>query len=601
MPGLVGLITDLPPERAKRELAVMVDAQRHESFYEAGTWCDESLGVYIGWTAHQHAFDSKMPFVNEDGQVVLTFCGEEFAEPGTVQRLKQLGHRVNADGASYLVHLYEQDPAFPRSLNGQFHGLVVDRRDGAVILFNDRFGMRRVYYHESKTGFYFAAEAKAILAVRPELRRIDSRSLGELIACGCVLENRTVFQGVSVLPGGSTWSFNRGVLSNRATYFQPSEWEEQAALDAGGYFEQLHRVLTGSVPRYFNGGEPIGMALTGGLDTRLLLAWLKPSPGALKTYTFGSAYRQTEDVKVAHRVSLVVQQAHETITVGNEFLSRFPDYARRTIYLTDACADVTHAPDLYVSERARSIAPVKVVGTYSSEMLSEVPTFKPNDSFRRLFVPELHDEVERAAATYHSLARQHPVTFAAFRQSPWWHYGVLALEQSQLTVRSPFLDNDFVRSVYRAPAGQADIRQRLIAKHDPLLAAIPTDRGAGGNGSRLAAARRLLLDFTYKAEYAYDYGMPQWLARVDRLLSPLALEQLFLGRHKMFHFRVWYRDQLAEYVKSMLLDDRTLSRPYLERPAVEKLVGAHLNGGANYTAEIHKLLTIEHLHRLFVD
>jgi asparagine synthase (glutamine-hydrolysing) len=112
---------------------------------------------------------------------------------------------------------------------------------------------------------------------------------------------------------------------------------------------------------------------------------------------------------------------------------------------------------------------------------------------------------------------------------------------------------------------------------------------------------RTWLEFTYKAEYAYDYGMPQRLARIDHLLAPLHLERLFLGRHKPFHFRVWYRDALSRYVRDMLLDSRALSRPYVERRAVEQVVSGHIRGDRNYTREIHKLLTLELQQRLFFD
>ena len=78
-------------------------------------------------------------------------------------------------------------------------------------------------------------------------------------------------------------------------------------------------------------------------------------------------------------------------------------------------------------------------------------------------------------------------------------------------------------------------------------------------------ASHALLEFSFKAEYAYDMGMPQWLARIDHAFSFLGWERLFLDRHKVFHFRVWYRDYLAGYVREILLDPRTLSRPYLER------------------------------------
>ena len=137
---------------------------------------------------------------------------------------------------------------------------------------------------------------------------------------------------------------------------------------------------------------------------------------------------------------------------------------------------------------------------------------------------------------------------------------------------------------------------------NPALLAIPTDRGLAGKRGRVsAAASRSLLEFLFKAEYAYDMGMPQWLARLDHALSPLHLERAFLGRHKPVHFRVWYRDALAGYVQEMLLDPRALSRPYVERKGLEAVVRGHLKGERNYTTELHKLLTLELVHRLFME
>ena len=95
--------------------------------------------------------------------------------------------------------------------------------------------------------------------------------------------------------------------------------------------------------------------------------------------------------------------------------------------------------------------------------------------------------------------------------------------------------------------------------------------------------------------------MPQWLARLDHFFAPLRFERLFLGRHKFHHFRVWYRDALSKYVQEILLDPLTLSRPYVDSKAVEAMVRGHLSGGRNYTTEIHKLLSLELLNRLFID
>jgi len=95
--------------------------------------------------------------------------------------------------------------------------------------------------------------------------------------------------------------------------------------------------------------------------------------------------------------------------------------------------------------------------------------------------------------------------------------------------------------------------------------------------------------------------MPQWIAQVDHLFAPLHLERIWLGRHKVFHFRVWYRDELANYVREMLFDQRSLSRPYINAKSVRNIVNGHLKGNRNYTTEIHRLLTLELTHRLFLD
>src|SRR5437016_4675418 len=605
MPGIVGLVTRMPRKRAEPELLRMVEALRHENFYVTGMWVDESLGVYAGSAVRKDAFCDGMPLWNERGDVSLVFSGEEFPEPGTTRRLKERGHELDSAGPSYLVHLYEEDPSFPAGLNGRFHGLLTDRSRATTTLFNDRYGMHRIYYHEAKEAFYFAAEAKAILAVRPELRRADPRGLGEFVACGCVLEGRTLFQGIHVLPGGAAWVFENGALARKGAYFAPREWEDQERLEPEPYYRELRDTFSRNLPRYFEGWERIGMSLTGGLDTRMIMAWQKPPPRSLPCYTFGGMFRDCQDVLVARQVAHVCEQPHEVIQVGEEFLSRFPRYAERSVYLTDGSVDVSRSHDLYVNERAREIAPVRMTGLYGGEVLRRVRAFKPVQPLPGLFRPEFLSHVHEARETYAGVLRGHPLSFAVFRQAPWYHYGSLALEETQLSMRSPFLDNDFVRTVFRAPdsaCSSNDISLRLIADGDTALRRIRTDRGVGGGPGRLsAAASRGLLEVLFKAEYAYDYGMPQWAARIDHLLSIVRLQRLFLGRHKFSHFRVWYRDALSGYVREMLLDPRTLSRPYLDGSRLEAVVGGHLKGDRNYTTEIHKVLTLELLHRLFLD
>lgn len=605
MPGIVGLQTRLPRDLAEEKLLQMLEVLRHESFYVDGTWVEESLGLYVGWVERKGAFSEKMPLRNETGKIVLIFSGEEFPEVDTGQKLKERGHDLTGSGPGHLVHLYEEDPNFPGGLNGRFHGVLIDRDRKSAFLFNDRYGMHRIYYHHARDGFYFAAEAKAILAVVPETRRLDFRGVGEFVACGCPLEGRTLFDGVHVLEGGSKWILREGSQVKKRAYFSPKEWENQEPLEAEPFYRELREVFSRNLPRYFRADEPIGMSLTGGLDTRMLMAWQRCPPGSLPCYTFGGEFRDCQDVVLGRRIARTCGQPHEVIKVGREFLSEFSQYAERCVWLSDGCVDVSRSPDLYLNERAREIAPVRMSGVYGGEVLRGVRTFKPEELHAGLFAPEFGSYLQQAQETYESL-QVHPVSFAVFTQAPWSQYGILALEETQLAVRCPFLDNDLVRTVFRAPAAARESNlasMRLISEGKRELLQIPTDRGLYGNGRhRLEGnCRHAVLEFLFKAEYAYDIGMPQWLAAIDHAFSAFQLERLFLGRHKIFHFRTWYRDALAGYIRDMLLDSTSLSRSYINRKTMESMVRGHLDGNRNYSLEIHKLLGLELVHRLFLD
>lgn len=604
MPGLVGLITQLPPSEARARLQKMVAVLLHENFYVSGTWEDEALGIYAGWVAKKGSFADHMPLRNESGELCLLFAGEEFSDPNVRSDLKGKNHNIEGGGPAYLVHLAEEDPKFAARLNGRFHGLLVDKTLGSVLLFNDRYGLQRLYYHEAKDAFYFAAEAKAILAAKPELRSINPETLGEWISCGCVLNNRSLFTDIFVLPPGSAWSFQNRRIERKDAYFHPHEWEQLPILDEEGFYRELRDVFARVLPRYFAGNEPIGMSITGGLDTRMVMAWHKAAPGALPCYTFAGPYRDCHDARIGRTVAEAAGQSHATIRVGEEFLSKAPEFLERAVYLSEGCTSVMNARNVFVNSRARQIAPIRMTGNYGGEVLRRVRMFKPINPAPGLFQPDCLRHVQQTRQTYAETIQCHPLTFTVFRQTPWFHYGLLGLEETQITTRTPFLDNEIVRTAYRAPLASCkeDVCLRLIAEGNSQLASIPTDRGIRfDRGGFLANLRHNWHEFTFKAEYAYDYGMPQWMARIDHVLSPLHLERLFLGRHKYAHYRVWYRDVLANYLREVLLDSRSQSRPYLNGKMVEEMVTRHTRGDKNYTWEIHSILTLELLHRALID
>ena len=104
-----------------------------------------------------------------------------------------------------------------------------------------------------------------------------------------------------------------------------------------------------------------------------------------------------------------------------------------------------------------------------------------------------------------------------------------------------------------------------------------------------------------KADYIYLYAMPHWMTRLTSLLAPLGFERLFLGRQKFEHYRLWLRDRLAGFVQEVLLDERTLQRPFFNRRFINKMVSKHIRGEANYFTEINKALTLELISRQLLE
>jgi asparagine synthase (glutamine-hydrolysing) len=606
MPGITGIITNRLSADHRVQLDVMVRSLIHEDFHKPGTVVNEQAGVALGWASHAGSFSDCMPVWNEAKDVLVVLNGEVYQDRARIEQFWNGGQQFSNADARFLVHLYEKlGSKFLKEMNGWFSGVIIDLRENKAILFNDRFGVGRICYHEDKDGFYFSSEAKSLLKVLPRLRAFDVRSLGEVMSCGSVLQNRTLFSGISLLPAGSAWSFSRTSSVRKDVYFRPEVWEEQPKLTEAEYYEQLKGTWKRILPNYFPGSELSGLSLTGGVDSRMILAWAPRAAGELPCYTFSGRYRDCNDVKLARRLAEVARQPYHTIPIDGSFLSQFSSLAEKVAYISEGNLDVSGAIDLFVQREARKIAPIRVTGTNGGELLRRLVMFKPSGAVKEMVSPEMQRSMEEAESTYFRELDCHRLSFTAFKQTPWYMNSKFMLERSQITMRLPFCDNDLVRLSYQAPPSLAKANEpalRLISDGNVALGLIGTDRALYQHPALgIRKVRHLIQEFSFKAEYAYDVGMPQWLARADRALAPLHLESLFLGRHKFHHFRVYYRDELASYVREILLDSRTLSRPFLKKQAVEEMVHGHTSGSHNYALEIHKLLTIELVQRQLIE
>ncbi len=608
MPGLVGIINKKKKSENLQYLNHMIDCMMHEKFYNSGKFIVEDIGFYGGWVNIKNSFCDCMPIVDKKESLAILFFGENIKDSEYVNKYtkKEVNKSIKSR-AEYLIDLYQETKSkFFTELNGFFHGVVVDIKNKKISLFIDRYGMQRLYYYNDRSEFIFSSEAKAILKIRPHLKEIDLYSLGEYLRCGCVMNDKTLFKKIKLLPGGSLWTFQNNGKIDKNNYFVPSMFENQPKMNANDFLYEIKDVFREILPKYFLPEGKVGLSLTGGLDTRMILAASNIQPGKLPCFTYGGVYRDSYDVKVSKEVAEASGQKHHTIRADRDFLKNFNEFAHKTIYLSDGCVDITAAPNLYVSKKARDIADIRLTGNYGQELLRRYIAFKPSPIDEKLFSKQFIEYLKKAAEVYKTYLNNYDrLTFALFKQAPWFQYGRYSVESSQIIQRSPFMDNDLVKLVYQAPVSvlnDEEISKRIIYDSSNVLGNIMTDLGKLGKLPFWASKIfKLWRFFLFKMEWYYNHKLPRPVERLDNVLRPLNIEKYFLGRNKYYHMRTWIRGELSEYVKETLLSQKCKERDIFNSNYIEKIVDDHTKNRRSNTDNICAVLSIEIIYNLFID
>lgn len=584
MPGIAGVVSREPPAVCRRLVSRMVRSMMHEPFYTSGTSAAEDIGVYGGWVIDPASSAAKETTSDHTTGVTVAFAGEIFQESG--ETAVALYRRLGADSVAHL--------------NGAFSGLILDRPSRRALLFNDRYAAERLYVHHAQAATYFASEAKALLTVLPHLRALDDEAVAEFLALGCTSGRKSLFRGIELLPGASAWVFERNTC-RKTRYFEQGEWEHQETLTAPEFDRRFQETFTAVAPRYVRGTDSIGVSLTGGLDTRMIIACLPKASAPPICYTFCGLERDTLDAQLAARLSAICGLEHRVIRIGPDFLANFGRYVDRTIYLTDGCAGALGAHEVYLNAAARELAPIRLTGNFGSEILRSMSTFKALGLAVDLIAPDFRTHVTAAA----KVVRPAPgVAFAAFHEVPLSLFGTVAAARSQVVFRTPYLDNDVVSLAYQAPRSvrrSAESALAFVHAADPRLSNVPTDRGVARRRGAFSVFARLLAQATFKLDYLHQEGLPTALMPFDRALDRLDTAGL-LGQHKYLPYRVWFRRELAAYVTDVAADASTARLPYFNRRGLATIARDHTSGRRNYLRELNAVLTVaglqQVLHRL---
>jgi asparagine synthase (glutamine-hydrolysing) len=606
MPGIAGIIRKIPYEGIANDLHLMLEAMRHGTDYAAGHYVNPASGLYVGWMNHQGSFSDCMPLINHRNDVVLIFQGENFLDDESRSRLKPFGGGDDKSNAHYLMDLYEEfGENFFLRLNGWFSGVIADLSKKKITLFNDRFGMGRIYIHEGKDEFIFGSEAKSLLKVRPDLRSIEVESLAEQLRYNCVAKNRTLFKGISRLPAAACWDFENSVLPKRRHYFDFSDWEQQPALGPDEFYQTFSETVSRVFPRYARGTNAVAVSLTAGLDSRTITAALQEENRSVSCYTFGGGWGELFDVSVARKIAKVYNQRFETISIDDRFLSGFSDFARRAIYISDGTHDAFGAHDVYFNENARKIAPIRLTGKFGSEVV-RIRRLMPSLTYQSdLLQPSLRSLVEELPSYAEMNPNGHPLTRVVCEEIPWHEFGRVAIEQSGLTLRTPYMDNELVKLMYQAgPTVRmaGTVQEQYVREKSRALSAIATNMGKFACDNRVitklfhVAALAL-----FKVEYIYLYATPHWLTRADRALANLRLEKILSGRQKWEGYRLWIKTHFSDFIREMLLNPQANYTQHFEKTTIERMVRRHLAGTHNYLNEINRALSVELIYSTLLN
>ncbi len=597
MPGIFGIIpTDgRPSDHDFDETLALVErmaaAMSYESWYATEVVACPTFGACVGRVGRS---EGARIGDGEGLRMVVLTAGEP-----AVPKTSTLPHEslcVGVAAAELVQPLSAADHEALRGVDGAFAAFIADEPRSVCRLVSDRYGMERLFVYDDGRRTFFSSEAKAILVVAEKTRRFHADSLAEFLACGCPLGTQSLFEGIEVLEPGSVLTFRPFRRATRSRYFDPTSLDCSASVAAPDFRVGLESRLLDAVQSQLNRSARLGVSLTGGLDSRMIMACIEPADSRVSTYTFGSMFRATHDVRISRKVAAACRLPHAVIELGARFVAALPDLIEESVYISDGYIGLSGAAELFANRRARAFAPVRMTGNWGGELMRGMRAFKyikPKGGFIR---DRLLMRMQQSADAFASATSSHPLTFTLFHQLPKHGYGRYAIERSQLAMSTPFLSNSVVEWLYRAPEEErrtTAAAEALIARRPELLA-VPTDLGFLGRGMSASLGwRHWLRKASFKAEYLVSHGAPNAIARATAIPGGGLLERMFLGRHKFQHFRTWIRTAFAAEMRELLLGDTAHGlSDWFDISRVRTMVDQHVAGSANYTDELDKLLTL---------
>ena len=551
------------------------------------------------------------PVANEDGSVVVVQNGEIYNHRELRRELERRGHRfATASDTEVLVHLYEEHgDGFLERLRGMFALALWDSRAARLLLARDRFGIKPLYYRVAGGTLSFASELKAMLEQPGFSREIDPRAVAAYLAFNSVPAPLTVFAEARKLPAGSALSWRDGALTEtRFARPRPVPAERARTGPAGDLAEELREVLRDSIRAHLVSDVPVGVLLSGGVDSAGITALAAAEQGeAVKTFSIGFEESSFDELSKARLVAERYRTDHHELVLRPDAVDLLP---RLVEAFDEPFGDSSAVPTYLVSQLAAGEVKVALSGEGGDELFGGYYTYVADLLAPRLgrlaalaapLVEALPSSDSKASFDYKAkrfvrAAKLPPLE----RHHAWKEIFSAELRASLLGERDPGWDPvDLYRDRYAETRGaeplarlqDVDLGTYLV---DDLL--VKTDR------SSMAHSLELRVPFLDQrvADFALGLATPlkvRGLAKkrlLRRALAPLLPDEVLRGPKQGFSIPLaaWLRGPLETFAREVL-SPATLARQGCLDPAfVTPLIERHCSGREDLSRQLWGLMAL---------
>lgn len=319
------------------------------------------------------------PMFNEDGTVALIFNGEIYNYLDIKKRLQKNHIWKSKTDSETLIHGYEQwGQAISEKIEGMFAFAIYDKERQLITVSRDHFGKKPLYYYLDEEIFCFASEIKAIIT-HPQIKKklkIDRGSLTKFLFYGYIPSPHSVWDGIKKLEPSTTFQFDieNWKIINKHCYWKLEDVKLINTPDETQILEKTEKLIKKSVEKRLMSDVPLGIFLSGGVDSSLIATYL--SQYSSKVSSFTVCYKDSPEIdesKYAKRVADTLGITNnlcffESKQVRNNFIQILD-------YLDEPLADAAIIPLFFISKFAKNKISVALSGDGGDELFGGYPKY----------------------------------------------------------------------------------------------------------------------------------------------------------------------------------------------------------------------------------